>query len=268
VAWEVLPANRPGAWMEPILGLVARLVPAVPADWTVLVLTDRGLWSNRLWDGLRGHGWHPVMRVRREATFAPLGHPRRRADALIPGPGHAWVGAGTAFKERVKRRRGTLIVTWATGADEPWLVLTDRPPGGVGVCWYGLRVWTELGFRALKGVGWHWQRTRRTEPDRVARHWLVLAVASIWAMGVGTRAEDAAWRGVAPANLRTPVPPPAAPPPRTLSVMRRGPHWLRWLLLRARRLWRHLWLAPEPWPTAPPGLVITVAAPAIAPLHS
>ena len=104
VAWAVLPANRAGEWIGPILGLLDRLAPAVPPGWAVLVLTDRGLWSNRLWDGIRALGWHPLMRVQRSATFAPLGHPRRRADTLVPGPGHAWVGAGTAFKERGVRR--------------------------------------------------------------------------------------------------------------------------------------------------------------------
>ena len=268
VAWAVLPANQAGAWMDPILGLLGRLAPAVPADWTVLGLTDRGLWSRRLWDGIRARGWHPLMRVQRSTTFAPLGRRRRRAETLIPGPGHAWVGAGTAFKDRPVRRRGTLIVAWEAGADEPWLVLTDLPPGEVGACWYGLRAWIELGFRALKGVGWQWQRTRRADPDRVARHWLVLAVATVWATAAGTRAEDAELRGVAPANLRAPVPPPPPGHRRTLSVVRRGVGWLRWQLLRARRLWARHWLAPEPWPDPPPGLAVSVVPAVDPPLHS
>lgn len=268
VGWAVLPANQAGAWIAPILDLLTRLAPAVPADWTVLVLTDRGLWSRRLWDGIRACGWHPLMRLQRHATFAPLGQPRRRADTLIPGTGHAWVGAGTAFKDRDVRRLGTLIVTWEEGAAEPWVVLTDLAPEAAGVCWYGLRAWTELGFRALKGMGWHWQRTRRTDPERVARHWLVLAVATLWAMAVGTRVEDAALRGIAPAKVRSPVPPPAADFHRTMSVLWQGTRWLRWLLLRTRRVWSRLWLAPESWPQPPPGLVVTVIAALVPPLHS
>jgi len=269
VAWAVLPANQAGAWIEPILGLLGRLAPAVPPGWTVLVLTDRGLWSRRLWDGIRALGWHPMMRVQRATTFAPSGYRRRRAETLIPGRGQAWVGAGTAVKDRPVRRQGTLIVAWEADAEEPWLVLTDLPPEAVGVCWYGLRAWTELGFRALKGVGWQWQATRRGDPARVARHWLALAVATLWALATGTRAEDAARRGVALANLRTPPPPP--PPPgrrRTLSVFRRGVGWLRWQLLRVRRLWRRLWLAPEPWPAPPPDLAVTVVPTTDGPLHS
>jgi hypothetical protein len=257
VAWHVLPAGQPGAWMSPILALLARLQPAVPADWTVLVLADRGLWSPRLWDALLGHGWHPLLRVQRQVTFRPLGaRQRQRADTFVPGPNHAWVGAGTAFKERADRRAATLVVVWATGQAEPWVLLTDLAPAAVGVCWYGLRAWIELGFRTVKSMGWHWERTRRTDPDRVARHWLVLAVATLWVVAVGTRVEDAERRGRAPANLRTAPPPLPAPRRRRLSIFLRGLSWLRRRLVPGRRLWARLWLAPDPWPDAPPGMVV------------
>ncbi len=128
-------------------------------------------------------------------------------------------------------------------------MLTDLAPEQVGVCWYGLRMWVELGFRALKGVGWHWQRTRRRDPDRVARHWLVLAVAMVWVLASGTRAEDAALHGVPPAQLRMP-PPHAHAHKREASLFRVGLTWLRWQLAGGR-LWQQFWLAPEPWPATP-----------------
>jgi len=261
VAWHVAPANRPGPWLEPALGLLARLAPAVPAGLPVLLLADRGLWSGRLWDAARGLGWHPLLRLRPDATFRPAGGKRVRAASLVPGPNHAWVGAGVAFKHRAARRAGTLIVCWADGQAEPWLVLTDLAPDAVGPAWYGLRAWVELGFRALKRLGWHWERTRRTDPARVARHWLVLAVATLLAVATGTREEDAERLGRAPANLRTAPPPPPGPVRRSVAVFARGLARLRWQLLRTRRLWAALWLWPEPWPDPPPGLLVTVAPP-------
>jgi len=266
VAWCVLPANVPGPWLAPALALLDRLAPAVPPGWTVLVLADRGLWSPAIWDAVRALGWHPLLRVRPDATFRPLGGRRQKAAGLVPGPGHAWVGAGTAFKHTGVRREATLVVAWEVGQAEPWLVLTDLAPEAVGPCWYGLRTWVELGFRALKGVGWRWERTRRTDPDRVARHWLVLAVATLWAAATGTRVEEAELRGVAPANLRTAVAPAPRRRPRTTSVFAAGLAWLRWQLLRARRLWRRVWLWPEPWPDPPPGLAVVVV-PTPEPLH-
>ena len=43
VAWIVLPASEKGAWKPYWRALLAHLAGVVPEDWTVIVLTDRGL---------------------------------------------------------------------------------------------------------------------------------------------------------------------------------------------------------------------------------
>jgi hypothetical protein len=258
VAWHVTAANRHGAWLTPALALLARLTPAVPATLPVLLLADRGLWSGRLWEQTRALGWHPLLRLRPDVRFRPTGGQRGRAAALVPGPGHAWIGAGVAFKHRAVRRAGTLLVVWEAGQAEPWIILTDLAPDAVGPAWYGLRTWVELGFRALKRLGWQWERTRRIAADRVARHWLVLAVATLWAVATGTREEDAERLGREPAHLCRALPPPVAPHRRRISVFARGLVRLRWQLLRVRRLWSVLWLWPEPWPEPPPDLQLII----------
>lgn len=268
VAWHVLPANRPGAWKPGLLGLLAALAPAVPRGWRVLVLTDRGLWSPALWDRLRTLGWQPLMRVRQETTVRPIGQQRVRATRLVPGPGHAWVGAATVYKERAKQRRGTVVVVWDADQAAPWVLLTSVPAARVGVWWYGLRVWIELGFRALKRGGWHWERTRRTDPERVARHWLVLAVAMLWTVATGTREEDAARLGRDPTHLTRPRPVPPDPTwRRAVSCVAGGLARLHWQLRRGRRLWTRLWLSPDPWPAPPPTLTIHRVDPRAGPLQ-
>lgn len=257
VAWHVKPGPGRGPWITPLQALLAALAAVVPPTLRVLVMTDRGLWSPRLWRSIQDLGWHPLMRVRPDATFAPRGLPRRPARTLVVGPGHAWVGAGTAFKHRDVRRQGTLVVVWAVDQAEPWLVLTDLSPADVGVLWYGLRVWTELGFRVLKSFGWHWERTRRSDAVRVARHWLVLAVATLVSVAYGTRVEDALWHGVAPPHLRAPRTPPPLSERRITSLFARGRAWLQIALLRARRLWRRLWLLPQVLPDPSPDLIVT-----------
>ena len=256
-----------GEWIPHLSDLVVLLAPAVPAPMTVLVLTDRGLWSPALWRQITAVGWHPLMRIRPDATFAPTSQRRRPARQLVPGPGSVWVGSGVAYKERPKRLAATLLVVWAQDQDEPWLLLTDLAPAQIGVSWYGLRGWIEVSFRALKSFGWDWQRTRRTDPDRVARHWLVLAVATVLSLAVGTRLEEADWRGCSPGRLRR----PRTPPPRRkrrVSLFARGLAWLHVQVLRGRRLWTALWLLPEAWPEPPPGLLILRHGPAPGGLHA
>lgn len=124
------------------------------------------------------------------------------------------------------------------------MLLTDLSPREVPHSWYGLRMWIELGFRALKSMDWQWQKTRRMEPERVARHWLVLAVATLWVLDCGTREEDAERLETTPDRIRVP---PTLPVPtgrglvslftRGLSAARRQPGH--------GRMWRRLWLRPS-----------------------
>ena len=257
VAWVVLPHRGKGQWLPELERLLALLAPAVPPAMRVLVMTDRGLWSPRLWRQIKENGWHPLMRIRPDATFAPAGERRQRARGLVPGPGWYWVGAGVAYKHKPKQLAGTLLVVWGHGQHEPWLLLTDLPPDEVEGSWYGLRVWIELGFRALKSFGWHWERTRRTDPGRVARHWLVLAIGTLLNLAVGTRLEDAEHRGIPPGRLRRPraqTPPPAAA--RRRSLFARGLAWLHRQVLRGGRWWQALWLWPEALPGLPDDLAV------------
>jgi hypothetical protein len=129
------------------------------------------------------------------------GRERGAVSALVR-PGQAWVGRGRLGSPKHWRPTLTLVVVWTAEQEVPWAVVTDLPPTPVGVSGYALRLWVKLGFRALKGVGWQWQRTRRTERERVARYWLVLAVATLWVLAYGTRVEDAL--AVDPARLRVP----------------------------------------------------------------
>lgn len=254
VAWAILRGNTTGAWMPVILRLLRQSKPAIPAEFRVLVLADRGLWSPRLWKRITDLGWHPLLRLTGSITFAPQGQPRQRARTLVPGPGHAWVGRGVAFKD-ARRRTGTMIVVWVEGQQDPWLLFTDLRPRQVGIAWYGLRMWIELGFKALKGLGWHWDKTRRTDPDRVARHWLVLAIATLLVLATATRVEDAALLNLPPAVLHQPPTRPRWRPgvPRLVSLLCQGIAALRSQLIQGR-LWQRHWLLPEPWPDPPPGL--------------
>jgi len=48
VAWTILPAAQKRAWRREWLRMLRLLRPAIPPDWTVLVLADRGLYARWL----------------------------------------------------------------------------------------------------------------------------------------------------------------------------------------------------------------------------
>ncbi len=262
VAWRVLAANQKAEWMRPAAKLLRQIAPAVRPDMKVVVMCDRGLQSPTLWNQIEELGWHYLVRMVKSVTFHPDGGTRDNAARMVRAPGQAWMATGTAFGAKRKRRRVTMIVMWDHGQKERWVLMTDLAPGEVEASWYGLRFWIELGFRGLKGVGLEWDKTRRTDPDRVARHWLVLAVAMLLLLAYGSRAEDAEDQGVSPSNLRAPRAMPSthrsafSRQRRTVSLLRRGIGWLRRLLSGGRRLWKGLWLLPEAWPEPSPTLKV------------
>lgn len=267
VAWSIRRATQKGSWMDPTVELLRQLAPAVPHDITVMVLCDRGISSPKLWNQIRVQGWHPCMRYRKNITFCADGGRRLPAYAFVARPDTAWIGQGTAFSTPKAKRRCTLLALWYVEQEHPWIILTDLPPQEIGVSWYALRFWIELGFKAIKSLGWKWDKTRRSDPTRVSRHWLVLSVATLLALAYGTRVEDAQDRGINPGNLRTPPKAlacehrsPCHKRGRTVSVLRQGIDWLRRLMFRGR-LWSRVWLLPEPWPKHKPNLEITCHAP-------
>src|SRR5947209_19609672 len=44
--------------------------------------------------------------------------------------------------------------------------------------------------KITKRAGWQWHRTRLSDPDRAARLWLAVAVATLWLLSVGGAAEE------------------------------------------------------------------------------
>lgn len=190
--WTILPGNTPEPWQPHWERMLGKVADQIDGDRFVLVLTDRGLYSPRLFRAIVHVGWHPLMRIRAQGYYRPRGQASWIALANFAPPldqQEAWYG--DAFKNREGRLACTLVAWQTEGHAEPWLLLSDLHVERVQACWYGLRAWIESCFKHLKAVGWDCERTRMTSPERVARHWLALAVATLWTISAGGEAEAA-----------------------------------------------------------------------------
>jgi hypothetical protein len=188
VAWKILPGNQKESWHPHWCDLLERLHRAVGADWEVVVLSDRGLESARLFAAIVGLHWHPLMRAKGYGKFRPEGWVHWYAmQQLVPRVGNRFAGSGQAYK--TGPLRCTLLALWEEGHEEPWLLLTDLPPQAAHPCWYAWRAWIEQGFKVLKSAGWQEQQTRMTKPERLERLWLALAVTTLWLVAVGAEVE-------------------------------------------------------------------------------
>ena len=256
VAWKILKSTEPHAWEPEWKILLGHFRQRVPADWTVIVLADRGLYAKWLFEAITALHWHPLLRVKNQGKFRPEGwyHWVDTPD-LVAHVGQRWQGRGTAFKTASAQLNCTLLACWDEGYADPWLVLTDLPPEAGEVCWYGLRAWIEQGFKRIKRGGWQWQYTRMDDPARAERLWLAVAVATWWLLSVGGEAD-----AKLPEETMDEVPHTQRsrrPRWRLIAIFHRG--WtqiLAALLHHARLPLGEGW--PEPWPEMiPPSIADT-----------
>jgi hypothetical protein len=252
VAWVILPAGAKHAWRREGLRLLRLLRPAIPRGWTVIVLADRGLYAPWLFRRITRLGWHPFLRINTGGSFRPAGSSCWRPfTTLVPRPGTSWRGTGLAFTRN--QVACTLLARWEEGYKDPWLILTDLPPQASDAGWYGLRAWIEQGFKITTRAGWQWHRTRMSAPDRAARLWLAVAVATLWLLSVGEAVDETIpastlldVTALCPGRLRT----RRATRLRLVSVFRQGWVELVVALLRHDPLPQGRFM-PEPWPAGP-----------------
>jgi hypothetical protein len=251
VAGTVLPATEKHAWRGEWLRRLGQGRTVVPRRFFVMVMAERGLSARWLCQRRVRLGWHPRLRINTGGTFRPATsvhyQPLR---AVVPAPGAQGVGTGTAFEGPRRRRNCTLLARWEEGYRDPWLLLTDLAPSAGEACWYGVRAWIEQGFKVTKRGGWQWQRTRMSDPQRAARLWLAVAVATVGLLSVGGIAEETL--PVSTLSSLTDADSPAARPRRAtqlrlVSVFRQGGITLLVALLNQRRLPPGRFV-PEPWP--------------------
>jgi hypothetical protein len=189
IVWQAYQANEAGAYpAEGQVGLIAKLLGMVkrslPEGCAVLVLADRGIGCSpelcRVVDDL---GWHYLFRVTCQTKLVTP-----HADYPIAQqvqPGEIWAGSGLVFKQR-GRIPAYARALWEVGYDEPWALVTNHQP--LTGHEYARRNWQEQGFRDLKSGGWHWDESHVRLPDHANRLLILLVVAYVWAVALGSQA--------------------------------------------------------------------------------
>src|SRR5690348_6472182 len=110
VAWKMVRAQTKGAWAPHWKVLFAQVQASVPADWTVLVLADRGLYARWLYEAIQHCGWHPDLRVNVGGTSRPAtGGSLRPLGSAVQAVGERWCGQVLCFQEPQCRLACTLV---------------------------------------------------------------------------------------------------------------------------------------------------------------
>jgi len=146
VAWCIVPTGEPGAWKPDWIALLNCLDGAIPAEWTVIVLADRGLYARWLYREIQALQWHPFLRINKGGKARPTGSDTYHwLTTFVPVHGYAWSGPVRCFTEASSRLDCTLVARWDEDYQDPWLIVTDLLPEQADVAWYAMRAWIECG---------------------------------------------------------------------------------------------------------------------------
>ena len=189
LAWRTYRANDAAAYpAEGQVGMIVSLLQQVkaglPDGCSVVVLADRGIGTSpdlcRAVDKL---GWRYLFRVTCQTKIVTPTGDLTIADQVQPGD--MWAASGAIFKKRGQIPAHARAL-WSVGYDEPWALVTNdaRLTGHE----YARRNWQEQAFRDLKSGGWQWGDSRVRHPDHVARLLVVLVVAYVWMVALGSQA--------------------------------------------------------------------------------
>lgn len=255
VAWCIVGAGKKGAWKPDWMALFDCLGGCIPSCWTVIVLADRGLYARWLYQQIQQQGWHPFLRINLGGKARPKGCETYQWFAsFVPVTGTSWCGEVRCFTEASSRLDCTLLARWDEDYKDPWLIVTDLLPAQADVAWYAMRAWIECGFKDTKRGGWNWHYTKMQDPARAERHWLVMAVATLWVVSVGGESDAAQSASTLDALPPTHIARRLCKhrdKPRTLSCFARGLMKLTIALLQGESIPTGQFM-PFSWPSLPP----------------
>jgi hypothetical protein len=188
LAWRVYVANShadyPAEGQTAMIGALLGLVKqGMPRGKQVRVLADRGIGTSpELMRRIIALHWKFLFRVTRQSKIIlPDGREVTFYDQ-VGQPGEGYAASGLVFKKR-GRIPAQVRVLWGEDAKERWALVTNDP---ALTGWeYAQRMWIEEAFRDLKSHGWQVEDVLWTDPERMARLWILLVVAYAWTLLMG-----------------------------------------------------------------------------------
>ena len=239
IAFECYEPHRPPVPMPGLLWRLLRragrsLAGPPRQDVEVTLLADRGLSWPIVLDCCVHLGWHYVLRLQRDTrvrfadgTVNPAWERARRRGAQ-------GFGTGVEVFKKAGWREANVVATWEKRCREPWLLVTDLPATFMRCRNYCKRAWCEQLHRDEKSHGFNWHLSRVRDPAHAERLVLVMALATLLCLSLGTHAVKRGLRRLLEPARR-----------RLLSVFQLGLRRLRDCLVHQRDCPCQLYLYPS-----------------------
>jgi hypothetical protein len=211
-----LPPQSLPKLVRQLLGQVDR---CLPSGCKPVLLADRGLAWPTLIDWCAAHHWQYLLRLQGQTKVRLDDGTICTARQLVPQPGRKWFGEADVFK-KAGWRRAQVVAYWRADCSEPWLLVTGERASMRHCGTYAKRMWTEESFRDDKSSGFGWGDSQVNDPEHAERLLLVMALAMLLAVSLGSEGNDKQWRKLEPR-------------PERLSIVQWGLRWLVYAVLHS-----------------------------------
>lgn len=162
--------------------LLERVRGWCPANIPVLLSADRFYPSARLILWLQIHGWQYRLRLKGNLSL-DVGRPDiGTTGELAQGMRERYAPKARLFESGIETNIGVLH---EPGHPEPWIIAMDCKPTKAAVLDYGARWCIEPMFSDFKTRGFGLEDTQLTDPERLERLMLIMALAMVWCVRAG-----------------------------------------------------------------------------------
>lgn len=226
LAWSVHRGTRGNVKVTAVIRLLERLHRLIPLGTEVYLTGDTGFRSSDILLWVRDHGWHYVIRQRKEVNIRYLDENRWFPIADIPLEkgqtkvvGWVWLAKSSPFGPT------WLLLHWAKGEDTPWLLVSDCAQVGTVLRRYRRRAWIETMYGDMKARGFDLEATQLRHHQRIERLMLAVCLAYLWLVALGSWVVKNGYRHLVDRKER-----------RDKSYFRLGLDWLKRCLNLGRSL--------------------------------
>jgi hypothetical protein len=238
LAWQVLAQGSASVGFVNYAPLLTEASRLLPPSCTAVLLADRGFVDVDLMQLVVQLGWHFTIRAKGNLLVYRAFKPRCKVSALTPAPGAIRLLHTIQITER---RFGPvhLVLAHVRTAQgyEVWALVSDRPTSLATLDEYGLRFDIEENFLDDKSAGFQLEASKLRDADALARLCLILAVATLYLVSLGTAVVSLKRRHLVDAHWQ-----------RGLSYFQIGWRYLTHTLAHGDHLPSWLWLDPDPDP--------------------
>jgi hypothetical protein len=181
--------SKKGHFPEDMHVELIRLVKAIIPSGTEVICLGDGEFDGCQWLlEIKRFGWHFVCRTAKNAVFYEKDE-RFSIQDICPERGDSIGITGLEFTD-ARAIKLNAVVYWGKEYKEPLYLVTSFPTAGEAHFWYRKRFKIETLFSDWKGRGFNLQKSGLTEPGRVNRLLIAVALAYIWMIYLGKLAME------------------------------------------------------------------------------